>query len=608
MDFNRVYIFKIFLIIICSIIIIKLFYIQVIEDKYEISALNNSVRVNTLYPSRGEILDRNGLLLAQSKEAYDLYVIPRDVKAFDTTSLCNILNVDKYILDSLFQKAKSYSYRKASLLFSQLEHRKKLMIDEMNISGLHVEYRSVRSYPYNTAGNILGYVSNVTQGDLRKDDFYDRNDYIGKTGIERVYEFFLRGEKGQSLKVVDVHGTVVDNYNDGAEDFAPTTGSTITTTIDLRIQKLGEELMKNKIGAVVAIEPASGEILAMISSPTYNPDLLIGESRSKAYSALLNDPRQPLYNRTAMGAYPPGSTFKTAVALSALKYDIVDYNTMFSCSNGFHYGGRTLGCHSHYSPLSMEFAIQTSCNSYFCNVFVQMLNSPQFSSRAEALDTWAKQMNLMGFGVNLNSDVSGELSGLIPTSKYYNFYYPRNTWNAYTILSVSIGQGEILSTPLQLANFASLIANRGYYITPHLLKKVGGVAQKDERLTEKHESTIEKRHFDFVVDAMWKGVNQAGTGAVARVNGLDICGKTGTAENGFGKDHSTFMALAPRENPQIAIVVYVENGGFGATVAAPIASLLIEKYMTDSISRPELMTKMLDMKIDYPHYDKKEQK
>ena len=585
------------------IIIAKLFYMQVVDNKYDKWSYNNSVRINTLYPSRGEIVDRNGMLLAQNKEAYALHATPKDIGVFDTTALSTILEINNHQIDSLLTKCKKYSYRKASLLIGELTQTQKLMVEELDIKGLHTEYRSVRSYPHNIAGNILGYISSVTQREIEKDNFYDIQDNTGKTGLEKTYEHYLRGYKGQSYQRVNVHGAVVDSYMDGTRDYPPVSGNNIQISIDTRIQKLGEQLLANKIGAVVAIEPSTGEILAMVSSPTYNPDLLIGSMRSKNYSKLIKDPRRPFVNRTVSGTYPPGSIFKIPVGLVALQDSIIDYNTQYNCYNGFINGNFKLGCHNHYTPLKLDYALQTSCNSYFCNAFRAHIGHNKYQSYSEGLDEWKKQISVFGFGEKLNSDIENESTGYIPDSKRYDRIYGKDRWNAISIISISIGQGEILATPLQMANLGATIANRGYYHTPHLVK--------DKNITDdftvKNNTFISKEHFDHAVNAMWRSVNEEGTGFSARVDSLDICGKTGTVQNGSGKDHSVFLGFAPRDNPQIAIVTYIENGGFGASLASPISSLIIEKYLTDTITRTTLLKTMIDKKIEYPQYDTIEQ-
>lgn len=595
--------FKIIFAIIIFIIVLKLFYIQIIDNKYRIWSMSNSVRIITLYPNRGEIYDRHGLLLAQSKEAYDVYITPRELEIQDTLKLCQILSITKDSLDKLIRNATAYSFRKASIILSQVDQLTKLQLDEQNISGLSTSYRSIRSYPFNTGGNILGYVSSVSKKDLESDEFYDMNDLIGKTGIESTYENILRGEKGQSHVLVNVHGVVQGAFKNGEMDYSAITGGSITTTIDLKLQKMAEELMVNKIGSIVAIEPQTGEILALISSPTYNPDILINRDRKNNYLSLLSDPTKPLFNRSAMALYPPGSTFKMAVGLIGLQEGVIDWNTKFYCSNGFHVKGKSLACHSHYSPLALDYAIQTSCNSFFCHTFLNTINSSKFRNIKDGFDSWKDHLTNFGFGAKLNTDIAGELNGFIPGSSYYDKIH-NNRWNGLSVLSVSIGQGEILVTPIQLANFTAILANRGHYFTPHLLKKINDSENINEEFKQKHYTSIAEKHFEPITDAMWHGVNVSGTGLVAKVNGLDICGKTGTAQNGFGADHSTFVAFAPKNNPQIAICVYVENGGYGASAAAPIASLLIEQYLQDTITRTALVDKVKALTINYKQYAK----
>ncbi len=602
MEYRRVLVFKIFFIAIISIIVIKLFWIQILNDDYKSMSFNNSVRELIIYPSRGEIVARGGEMLAMSKEAYELFVTPKDIAGFDTVRLGQILDLTPSKIDSLIKNCKAYSYQKPSLLVREITNIQKLRIDEMNLLGFDTRYRSVRSYPEGVAGNVLGYVGLVSPTEKDLDLHYDNNDYVGKSGLEKYYEKELRGEKGASYQKVNVYGAVEGSYNDGQDDYSPTTGSKLTVTIDLELQRLGEQLLEGKVGSVVAIEPSTGEILALVSTPTYDPELLLGEGRSENYSKLFNDPRKPLYNRAVMGTYPPGSTFKNAVGLVALSSGAINYNSYFSCVGGFKLGNFTLGCHAHPSPVKIGYALQTSCNSFFCNAFLNDINQSGREGIPLEYDKWAESIRSFGFGQRLGTDVIGEQSGFIPTSEYYTRALGR-TWNGVNIISVSIGQGEILVTPLQIANFGAVLANKGFYYTPHLIKMVDDEEFDNTEFSKAHYADAHTEHYEAIVNSLWRSVNVEGSGAVARVEGLDICGKTGTSENGFGDDHSSFLAFAPRNNPKIVVAAYIEHGGFGSSVAAPVASLMIEKYLTDSISRPKLVESVLKHKIEYPNYD-----
>lgn len=601
MSISRKHSLLFFIVIVALIIVCRLFYLQIIDSRYKLYANNNALRPIVQNPPRGEIYDRNGLFLAQSKEAYDLMVIPRDVKPFDTLELCRIIGVEKKELVDALNKARKNAYRKPSVIFKLLSKEAKMKFEEHNFPGFYTQYRTIRSYPFKTAGNILGYVSEVNDRIVRENSYYKPGDYIGMTGIESAYEEVLRGRKGVKMELVDVHGMPKGSYAEGRFDTLAVPGTSITTTIDARLQLLGEELMKGKVGSIVAIEPSTGEILMMVSSPTYNPDELIGRDRTKNYLSLLRNPRRPLYNRAVMAAYPPGSTLKLATGLIGLQEGVLVPSQQYICNRGYTVG-RGVKCHAHASPLDMYFSIQTSCNSYYCYVFRNILDNKRYSGPKEGLNVWRDYMLSMGFGRRLDSDFSGELNGNVPTSDFYDRVY-NGRWNSLTTISLSIGQGEMGVTPLQLANFTATIANRGYYIIPHIVKSIDG-GEIDPRFKEKHYTKVDPKHYEVVAEGMYRAVNVAGTAVGAAVPGLDICGKTGTAENGRGRDHSTFASFAPYHNPKIAVSVYVEHGGFGATAAMPIASLIIEQYLTDTITRPWLVENLKNMTISYPQYDK----
>lgn len=603
MNLSRRMILRIIIIFIAVILLVRLLQLQVFDDSYAKSADNNALRYIVQHPPRGEIYDRNGEFLAQSREAYDLLVIPRDVVPFDTVLFCSVLDIEKEALVKELTKARRISRHKPTVIFKQFSKEIKLKFDEYNFAGFFTQYRTVRYYPFKTAGNLLGYVGEVSRDYINKNPYYRSGDFAGMSGIEKAYEELLRGKKGALIELVDVHGVPKGSYADGKYDTLAQPGVSIVSGIDLKLQLLGEELMHGKIGSIVAIEPATGEILAMVSAPTYDPDALIGRDRTKNYAKLLLDPRRPLFNRAVMSSYPPGSTFKLATGLIGLQEGVLKPDYTYPCHGGYTIG-RGVGCHSHPSPIDMIYSIQTSCNAYYCYVYRNIIDNKAYGSHKMALDAWRTHLLSMGFGRKLNSDFVGELSGSIPKSEFYDKMYG-GRWSSLTNISNSIGQGEVGVTPLQLANFTATIANRGFYYIPHIIKSIDGANHVvDPTYTEKQYTSVDPKYYETIVEGMYLAVNVGGTGVRAAVPGLDICGKTGTAQN-RGKDHSTFAAFAPKNNPKIAISVYVEHGGFGATVALPIASLMIEQYLTDTLQRVEMKEAIKSMEISYPLYDNK---
>lgn len=588
--------------LIAAIILLRLFYIQVLDDTYKTNAANNVLRYMVQYPPRGEVYDRNGEFLVQSKEAYDLMVTPREVHDLDTLLMSRILEIPVEQLREELAKARRYSPYRASVVVKQLPKETKLKLEEHSFPGFYTVYRTVRSYPTKMAGNLLGYVGEVNERIIERNPYYRSGDYIGMSGIEQAYEEVLRGVKGVKIEMVDVHGVPQGSYANGIYDTLASPGVAITCTIDARLQALAEELMEGKVGSVVAIEPETGEILVMASSPTYDPDELVGRERGNNYMKLLNDPRRPLYNRAVMSPYPPGSTFKVLQGLIGLQEGVLVPEQTYPCHGGYPYG-RGMKCHAHSSPRDLMGAIQTSCNAYFCYVFRNIIENKKYKNIEEGFDVWADYVRSFGYGRKLGSDFNGELNGNVPTSAFYDKVY-RGRWNGLTVISLSIGQGEMGCTPLQMANMVATIANRGYYRIPHVVKRIHDRDSIDPRFYEKHYTKVNPRHFEPIVEGMYMAVNEGGTGYVAMVPGLDICGKTGTAQNPHGRDNSTFFCFAPRNNPKIAVSVYIENGGFGATVAAPIASLLTEYYLTDTIKRPDLVERIKTMQIAYPYYEK----
>ncbi len=580
----------------------RLAYIQLLDPRYDEMARNNTLRRVVQYPPRGEVFDRNGEYLVQSRACYDLMVISRDLDTarFDTTRLCALTGLSRGRLRNELRRARQ-APRAPYVVMKSLSKEDKLRFDEGNFAGFYTVYRTMREYPRQIGGNLLGYVGEVTKQEIENNPYYRSGDYIGRGGVERAYEPLLRGRKGVKVQEVDTHGAIQGAYMDGRYDSLPEAGLYLVSTIDARLQLLGEELMRGKVGAAVAIEPSTGEILMMVSSPSYDPDQLVGRERGNNYMDLLHDKRRPLFNRAVVSRYPPGSTFKLVQGLIGMQEGVLKPSDLHPCHEGYRAGKLKMGCHSHASPLDLRFAVATSCNAYFCYVFRDILENRKYGSVKKGYEVWRDYVESFGFGHKLGSDFLDEGSGLVPERAYYDKRY-RGSWNALTVLSLSIGQGELGCTPLQLANLACIVANRGYYYIPHIVKKIEGRDSIDRRFYERQYTKVDARHFEPIVEGMWRGVNVGGTSVAARLEGWDVCGKTGTAQNPHGRDHSTFLSFAPKDNPKIAISVYVENGGFGASVALPIASLLEEYYLTDTIRRPDLLERMKNLTIYYPNY------
>ena len=592
--------------LIFGVIILRLAYIQLIDPKYEKLARGNALRHVVQYPPRGEIFDRNGEYLAQNRACYDLMVIYRELprEGFDTLQMLDLLGISRTKLERALRNARM-SPRIPYMVTNFISSEVKLRFDENDFPGFYTVYRTIRSYPRKIGGNLLGDVGEINERQLKMKRYadYRSGDYVGQSGVEKAYEEELRGKKGVKIMEKDTHGVVKGSYMDGMFDSLPEPGNYIVTTIDARLQAFTEELMRGKVGAAVAIEPSTGEILMMVSSPTYDPDELVGRQRGNNYMKMLYNKRKPLFNRAVKAKYPPGSTFKLVQGLIGLQEGVLRPSDLHSCHMGYQAGRLKMACHAHASPLDLRFAVATSCNAYFCYVFRDILDNPKYGSVKEGYDVWKQYVESFGFGRKLGSDFLDEGNGYVPDRAYYDRQY-RGSWNSLTVLSLSIGQDALGCTPLQLANLACIVANRGYYYIPHIVKKIEGQDSLDARFYERHYTMVEPKHFEPIVEGMWRGVNVGGTSTRARLEGLDVCGKTGTAENPRGRDHSTFLSFAPKDNPKIAISVYVENGGFGASAALPIASLLEEYYLTDTIRRPELLQYIKDMNIYYPAYDK----
>ena len=567
------------------ILILRLFYLQVIDPTYKENATKNVLREVIQYPSRGLIYDRNNKLLVYNKASYDLMATPREMTDFDTTLLCSRLDVSIEEVRRNIRAARNYSLYKPSVIVSQIPHEKYAFFQEQlyRMKGFFFQPRTIRDYATPYAAHALGYMGEATPELIRKNPYYDMGDYIGVTGIENAYEENLRGIKGVQYFLVDVHNRIQGGFREGKLDTASIAGQNIISSLDIRLQEYAETLMKNKRGSVVAIEPATGEVLLLLSVPDFDPGILIGSERGKNYARLAGDSLKPLFNRALMAQYPPGSTIKMAQALIALQEGTLTTNTSYTCAMGFHAGNLTVGCH-HNGYIGFLNSISMSCNAYYCNVFRNTLEKSSHEGVREAYDKWREYMMEFGFGRTLGTDFSNELKGLVPSSDYYEKnVFKGSRWRALPIISLAIGQGELGITPLQMANYAAVIANRGFYYIPHVVKKVGE-SQPDARFLQQNRVRIDPAYFWNVIEGMEMALEPGGTAAMSAIPGIKVCGKTGTAQNPHGANHSVFMAFAPMENPRIAIAVYVENGVSGARFAAPIASLLIEKYLNDSIS------------------------
>ncbi len=588
---KRKYVIGGFLVIIALIYTIRLFNLQVCDDKYKDFADSNAFLRKAQYPSRGLIFDRDGELVVYNQPAYDVMMIPRDVQKFDTLDFCQTLNITREQFDKRLSDMKdrrinpgysSYTPQKFITHLSAQDYGR-LQEKLYRYPGFFIQKRILRQYNHISAANVLGNIREVSAKDIEKDPYYAAGDYCGDLGVEKSYEKYLRGQKGTEILIRDAHGRIQGRYEDGRHDIAPISGKNLKLGIDIDLQQYAESLMVNKIGAVVAIEPKTGEILAMVSSPTYDPTMLVGRQRGTNYRKLVNDRLHPLFDRALMAAYPPGSTFKPGQGLILLQEGIVNLSTLYPCYKGFISGGLRVGCHAHGAPIPLKPALQTSCNAYFCWGFKAMIDKrSKYGSSANAFEIWKNHLVSLGYGYRLGVDLPGESRGFIPNAKFYNKIYGEDRWSANTIISVSIGQGEILATPLQIANLCATIANRGWFITPHVVKEIQDTVMPDELLKQRHP-TIDKRFFNEVAEGMRMAVT-GGTCRLANLKDIEVCGKTGTAQNPHGKDHSAFMGFAPYNDPQIAVCVYVENAGFGATYGVPIGSLVIEKYLNGEIA------------------------
>jgi penicillin-binding protein 2 len=592
---ERKYVIYILFITIGVIFLLRLFYIQIIDDKYKLDANNNVLRYVTEYPARGHVYDRNGTLLVFNEAAYDLMVIPRLSKNIDTLEFCRLIGISIEEYSDKMNKARTYSTYKPSVFAKQYGTQQYARIQDQlfRYPGFFVQKRTLRHYPQKMAAHLLGYVGEVDGRITENNPYYKSGDYIGISGIEKSYEEELRGIKGLRVVMVDVHNREKGSFKNGEYDTVSVGGKNLTTTLNAELQAYGEKLMQNKKGAIVAIEPGTGEILSLITTPSYDPNLLVGRDRAKNYHKLAIDSLKPLFNRALMAAYPPGSTFKLLNGLVGMQEGVLDEHSRIACS--FSIGSKSIKCHPHPKPANLVQSIQYSCNPFYCHVFSRVVG--KYKTAEEGYNVWKNHVNSFGLGVKLETDLSNVLKGLVPSAEYYDRYHGKGRWKASSIYSLGIGQGEMGVTPLQMANYVCALANRGFYYPPHIVKSIDG--KPNERYMHKVNTTVEAKHFEPVIEGMYQVV-EAGTGRGGRIPGIPFCGKTGTAENPHGKDHSIYIAFAPKDNPKIAIAVYVENAGFGATWGVPIASLMIEKYLTDSITRPAMEQRMFDGNLMNP--------
>ncbi|PWE01125.1 penicillin-binding protein 2 [Marinilabilia rubra] len=610
---NRTIVIGLIMVLLGIIYVLRLFMLQVYDPSYKFSAESNARRKITEFPSRGLIYDRNQELMVSNQAVYDIMVVPRETEPLDTFELATSMGIELNEARDLFDRirqnlrTRKISSFQPSVFYKQMTAEQYGYFQEklFKFKGFFGQRRIVRKYEYPTAANILGYVGEISEKQLKERTYYSQGDYVGISGIEKTYEKSLRGRKGARFVLVDVHGRQKGAFRDGRYDSAAVSGKDLTLTLDHQLQQYGEKLMQNKVGSIVAIEPSTGEILTMVSSPSYDPSLLVGRKRNENFPKLANDTLYPLFNRPLQSGYPPGSTFKTLMALIGLQEGVVNPETSFGCQMGYHTRALSVGCHSHPSPLKLPASIQMSCNAYYCHTFRRVLDNPVYGSPKTGLDVWKDYLVNFGFGYKLGTDLSNEGRGFVPNSNYYDKIY-NGSWGSLTVISLAIGQGELLTTPIQMANMAAAIANKGHWYIPHVAKKI-----ENDTIPSKYKQAnyvgIDSVFFKPVIEGMeqavWGGAGS--TARIAQIPGITICGKTGTAENPHGDDHSIFIAFAPKENPQIAVATYVENGTYGSTYGAPISSLIIEKYLNGEIHRTRkwIEQRMLDADLIHESND-----
>lgn len=595
---KRYYIIVAVIILLTAVYVIKLFSLQVVSKEYKNAADNNALRHITEHPDRGLIYDRNDSLLVFNDAAYDLMVVPNELRAFDTADLCRILDYTQEELLRRIEKATSYSKIIPSLVAQQMSKEDYGYLQEKmyKFPGFFVQTRTLRSYPEAIAAHILGYVGEVNDRILEEDPYYQMGDYIGISGIEKAYEAELRGIKGKRVVLVDVNNREIGSYHNGEEDVRAIPGTSLWSTLDLALQRYGEQLMANKRGSIVAIEPKTGEILCIVSSPSYDPNLLVGKARSKNYTMLLHDSiKKPLFNRALQAMYPPGSTFKLANGLIAEEEGVLNVGTIYSCGGGYQVGSHTIGCH-HRGPTNLIAAVQHSCNTYFCRAFYNTIsNKKKYRTIEEGYTAWRDHIVKLGFGTTFDTDLPYEKKGILPTADYFDKYYGGH-WNGNTVVSMGIGQGEVCVTPIQMANFLAVVANRGYYVRPHVIKAIGTKDNLNKQYMDRIDVGIRPEYFEPIIQGMVMAAT-AGTARGAQIEGIQVAGKTGTAQNPHGRDHSVFALIAPVDDPKIVVFCLVENGGWGASVACPIASLIAEKYLTGEVKRTDVEKNMLTLSL-----------
>ncbi len=586
------------IILIGLVFILRLFQLQVIDKTYKLSASNNVLRYITDYPARGLIYDRNGELLVYNEAHFDLMVIPIQARGIDTTDFCDLLGIDKEDYKTRITQARAYSPYRASIFERQISKNTYAAFQEkmFRFPGFFVQPRTLRKYNQPIAAHMYGYIGEVGPEIVNNNPYYRSGDYIGISGLERSYEAELRGQKGLRIRLVDVLNRDIGPYMEGRFDTLSTPGKDLYVTLDGELQAYGERLMANKRGSIVAIEPSTGEILALVSSPTYDPNLLVGRIRNTNYRLLLNDPKKPLFNRALMAQYPPGSVFKIVNTLVAMQEGVVNHQTRISCTGAYYSGGITVRCRDHPGPVNIHSSIQYSCNTFSCIAFRNTIDKPAFGNIQAGLANWRKHVASFGFGQVFGSDLPFELSGLVVTPDYYDRIYGTRGWRSLTVISLAIGQGEIGTTPIQMTNLAAIVANRGYYISPHMVRAIAHPDSINVKYRGRKNTTINKEHFDVMAAAMGMVVKE-GTGRFSMIEDIAMGGKTGTVQNPHGENHSVFVAFAPLDNPTIAISVVVENAGYGSVWAAPIASLMVEKYIKGKTERSWFEKRVMDAKF-----------
>ncbi|WP_257656890.1 penicillin-binding protein 2 [Parapedobacter lycopersici] len=590
--FARKYIIQGIFIAVAIIIAARLFYLQLVDNSYLLSANNNVLRKVVIYPARGVILDRKGQVLVQNEPVYDLLVTPREVQELDTALLCELIGIDRAGFEKRMTTARNYSPYKASQFEKQIPASAYARLQEhlYKFRGFYVQNRTVRNYPDSAAAQFLGYIQEVNDRDIeRSNGFYRPGDYIGASGVESAYEELLRGQRGVKNVMVDAFNRPQGVFAEGKYDTVAVAGDELISSLDKEIQVLAEKLMKNKIGSVVAIEPSTGEILAFVSSPGYDPNMMVGRERGNNYMELLYNPYKPMFIRPIQAQYPPGSIFKVVSALTAQQAGMIDEHTVFNCPGGYRYGGgrAIMRCTHVDGPTSLVKSIQRSCNTYYGYTYARMIDQRNMPS-TKAYGAWREAIMKFGIGQSLGIDLPGEKDGLLPTADFYTKRYGNDRWGSGFNISLSIGQGEMGVTPLQMANIMAIVANRGFYYRPHLIKGIGERKIVKPEFAEKVFAGVDEKYYEPVIEGLSRAVNVAGgTGYSVRIADIEMCGKTGTAQNPHGADHAVFFAFAPRENPKIALAVVVENAGYGGTWAGPIASMLVEKYLKDTITLPQ---------------------